>query len=192
MGEPGRRGEGAFVREVGAPPAPPARRAPRVGEHTREVLREWRAEAPARVAPASAGPDSLPLAGVRILDFMWALAGPIGTRMLADYGADVVRVESAAKQDPIRGGRPFVGRKFGFENGALFHGANASKRMLGLDLRQPAAREVVLDLVRWADVVCEPFTPGAMARMGFGWSRSSSSRRGRAWSRTSSAAIRPP
>jgi crotonobetainyl-CoA:carnitine CoA-transferase CaiB-like acyl-CoA transferase len=170
-GEGRTRQLGAFVRELGAPPASPVRRAPRVGEHTREVLREWRAEAPARVAPASSrtDPDSLPLAGVRILDFMWALAGPVGTRMLADYGADVVRVESAAKQDPIRGGRPFVGRKFGFENGALFHGANATKRMLGLDLRQPAAREVVLDLVRWADVVCESFTPGAMARMGFGY-----------------------
>jgi crotonobetainyl-CoA:carnitine CoA-transferase CaiB-like acyl-CoA transferase len=80
-----------------------------------------------------------------------------------------VRIESSAKQDPIRGGRPFVDRKFGFENGALFHGANASKRMLGLDLRRPGARDVVLDLVRWADVVCESFTAGAMARMGLGY-----------------------
>jgi crotonobetainyl-CoA:carnitine CoA-transferase CaiB-like acyl-CoA transferase len=106
---------------------------------------------------------------VKILDFMWAIAGPAGTRMLADYGAEVVRVESASRPDPIRGGRPFVDRKFGGETGTLFHGANASKLMLGLDLAKPEARQVVLDLVRWADVVCEAFTPGTMARLGFGY-----------------------
>ena len=109
------------------------------------------------------------MAGVKILDFMWAIAGPAGTRMLADYGAEVVRVESASKQDPIRGGRPFVDRKFGRETGTLFHGINASKPMLGLDLGKPESRQVVLDLVRWADVVCEAFTPGTMARLGFGY-----------------------
>jgi crotonobetainyl-CoA:carnitine CoA-transferase CaiB-like acyl-CoA transferase len=163
---------GAFVRESGGPQRPPAPRAPRLGEHTAEVLREWSGPAPgARTAAdaSSEGAARLPLAGVKILDFMWALAGPAGTRMLADYGADVVRVESSTRQDPIRGGRPFVDRKFGFETGALFHSTNASKRMLGLDLGNPAARAVVLDLARWADVVCEAFTPGTMARIGFGY-----------------------
>lgn len=161
---------GAFVHANGHAP-PPASRAPRLGEHTTEVLAEPRTVLPADPAvvrsPSRQAP--LPLADVKILDFMWALAGPVGTRMLADYGAEVVRVESATKPDPIRGGRPFVDRRFGMETGALFHGANASKRMLGLDLSRPEAREVVLDLVRWADVVCESFTPGAMARMGFGY-----------------------
>ncbi len=161
---------GAFVRAKGRTPAP-ARRAPRLGEHSAEVLAEWSNAGSARRATSGSPPDeaALPLAGVKILDFMWALAGPAATRMLADYGAEVVRVESASKPDPIRGGRPFVDRKFGFETGALFHSANASKRMLELDLGKPEAREVVLDLVRWADVVCESFTPGAMARMGFGY-----------------------
>jgi crotonobetainyl-CoA:carnitine CoA-transferase CaiB-like acyl-CoA transferase len=178
-GEGTARQLGAFVRQSGGSPTPAARRAPRLGEHTAAVLTEWSARE--RGTAAVAGPPSdgassplsgaarLPLAGVKILDFMWALAGPAATRMLADYGADVVRVESSAKQDPIRGGRPFVDRKFGFESGALFHGANASKRMLGLDLRRPGARDVVLDLVRWADVVCESFTAGAMTRMGLGY-----------------------
>ncbi len=162
---------GAFVRECGGAQRLPAPRAPRLGEHTVEVLREW--SVPAPEARAAAGPSEhdtrLPLTGVKILDFTWALAGPAATRMLADYGADVVRVESSKRQDPIRGGRPFVDRKFGFETGALFHNTNASKRMLGLDLGNPAARAVVLDLVRWADVVCESFTPGTMARIGFGY-----------------------
>ena len=158
---------GPFVRAHGCPPTA-ARRAPRLGEHSDAIL----AESPTVRASADRGASTdgeLPLAGLKILDFMWALAGPVATRMLADYGAEVVRVESGSKPDPIRGGRPFVDRKFGTETGALFHGANASKRMLGIDLRKPEAREVVLDLVEWADVVCESFTPGAMARMGLGY-----------------------
>lgn len=160
---------GAFVRAKGQT-SPPARRAPRLGEHSAELLAESRdATAPnSAVGTPLSEEAALPLVGVKILDFMWALAGPAATRMLADYGAEVVRVESASKHDPIRGGRPFVDRQFGMETGALFHGTNASKRMLGLDLAKPEARDVVLDLVRWADVVCESFTPGAMTRMGLG------------------------
>ena len=158
---------GAFVRTTDQVP-PAARRAPRIGEHTEELLTEPLRAVPVNLAvdPAPLDRAALPLAGVKVVDFMWALAGPAATRMLADYGAEVVRVESAAKPDPIRGGRPFVDRKFGMETGVLFHNTNASKQMLGLDLRRPEAREVVLDLARWADVVCESFTPGAMTRMG--------------------------
>jgi crotonobetainyl-CoA:carnitine CoA-transferase CaiB-like acyl-CoA transferase len=161
---------GAFVRPQGCTLSP-ARRAPRVGEHTAELLAERREPVSAAPAPAEQPSEGgeLPLAGVKILDFMWALAGPAATRMLADYGAEVVRIESASKQDAIRGGRPFVDRKFGRETGTLFHGANASKQMLGLDLAKAESREVVLDLVRWADVVCEAFTPGTMARLGFSY-----------------------
>jgi crotonobetainyl-CoA:carnitine CoA-transferase CaiB-like acyl-CoA transferase len=156
---------GAFVRAANRTP-PAALRAPRVGEHSAELLAERRERISPAIAPQKA---ELPLAGVKILDFMWALAGPAGTRMLADYGAEVVRVESASKPDPIRGGRPFVDRKFGRETGTLFHSTNASKRMLGLDLTKPESRDVILDLVRWADVVCEAFTPGTMARLGIGY-----------------------
>jgi crotonobetainyl-CoA:carnitine CoA-transferase CaiB-like acyl-CoA transferase len=161
---------GAIVRSLGRT-EPPARRAPRIGEHTAKILTERREPVSTSPAPAvrSSEEADLPLAGVKILDFMWAIAGPAATRMLADYGAQVVRVESASKPDAIRGGRPFVDRKFGSETGAIFHGTNASKLMLGLDLAKPESREVVLDLVRWADVVCEAFTPGTMARLGFGY-----------------------
>jgi crotonobetainyl-CoA:carnitine CoA-transferase CaiB-like acyl-CoA transferase len=161
---------GAFVRTTDSTP-PPARRAPRVGEHAADLLAERR-EPDSVATPLATQPkeeEDLPLAGVKILDFMWAIAGPAGTRMLADYGAEVVRVESASRQDAIRGGRPFVDRKFGTETGTLFHGCNASKLMLALDIAVPESRQVVLDLVRWADVVCEAFTPGTMARLGFGY-----------------------
>ncbi len=162
---------GTFVRSADSTPRP-APRAPRVGQHSAELLAERDSVAsvlPTPLVTQPPGQGSLPLTGVKILDFMWAIAGPAGTRMLADYGAEVVRVESASKQDPIRGGRPFVDRKFGRETGSLFHGMNASKLMLGLDLAKPASRQVVLDLVCWADVVCEAFTPGTMARLGFGY-----------------------
>lgn len=169
-GEGKARQLGPFVRADGEAPSA-AKPAPRLGAHTAEVLAEARDTGPASQPreTSSAAAEDLPLAGVKILDFMWALAGPAATRMLADYGAEVVRVEAGSRHDPIRGGRPFVDRKFGRETGAFFHSTNASKRMMGIDLSKPEARDVVLDLARWADVVCESFTPGAIERMGFGY-----------------------
>jgi len=117
------------------------------------------------MAPGSDG--ELPLAGVKVLDFMWAIAGPMSTRMLADYGATVIRVESTTRTDASRTLRPFVDATSNLETSALFHNCNASKRMISLDLGRPETRDVVLDLVRWADVVCESFTPGTMKKLGF-------------------------
>ena len=159
------RQPGPFAR-FGAVPRRAPRRAPRVGEHTEEVLTEL----PARRAPVAEGDGSsteLPLAGLKVLDFMWAIAGPMSTRMLADYGATVIRVESTRRPDACRTMRPYVGGAPGPDNASLFHGCNASKRMITLDLAKPEARDVVLDLVRWADVVCEAFTPGTMVKLGF-------------------------
>ena len=107
------------------------------------------------------------LAGVKILDFMWAIAGPASTRMLADYGATVVRLESTTRFDAVRTVGPFQGGKPGLENAGLFYNMNAGKLPVTLDLSKPAAREVVLDLVRWADVVTESFSPKTMRAWGF-------------------------
>ena len=106
------------------------------------------------------------LAGVKILDFMWAIAGPASTRMLADYGATVVRLESTTRFDAVRTVGPFQGGKPGLENAGLFYNMNAGKLPVTLDLSKPAAREVVLDLVRWADVVTESFSPKTMQAWG--------------------------
>ena len=110
---------------------------------------------------------ALPLRDVKILDFMWVLAGPGITRSMADYGATVVRIESAQRIDPTRTVGPFQDNKTGAEHSALYGNNNAGKYGLSLDLAKPAAREVVLDLVRWADVVCEAFSPKAMRAWGF-------------------------
>jgi crotonobetainyl-CoA:carnitine CoA-transferase CaiB-like acyl-CoA transferase len=106
------------------------------------------------------------LADVKVLDLMWVLAGPGSTRILADYGATVVRVESTHRVDALRTVGPFLEIPPGTESSAVFHGLNAGKLMITLDLEKPAGREVVLDLVRWADVVTESFTPKAMKRWG--------------------------
>ncbi len=104
----------------------------------------------------------LPLDDIKIVDFMWALAGPGTTRTLADYGATVIRIESASKVDGARTVGPFLKNKTTTDGSGLFGTYNAGKLGLGLDLGKPEAREVVLDLVRWADVVCESFSPKAM------------------------------
>lgn len=148
-----------------------SRRAPRLGEHTDEVLAEV-----ASTPRLSASPDSpkasanrLPLEGLKILDFMWALAGPLATRTLADYGATVVRVESSKRFDTARTLRPSVPGADDREASMAFHGVNIGKRMITLDIANPESRDVILDLVRWSDVVCESFAPGTFKRLGFGY-----------------------
>ena len=139
--------------------------APAIGEHDAAV----RAEKP-RVAGAAAGspsatrPGGRPLEGVRILDLMWAIAGPQATRVLADAGAEVVRVESTRHADACRTIMPF--KNGDMESPVAFYNYNAGKRMLTLDLTNASGRAVLLDLVRWADVVCEAFAPGVMQRLG--------------------------
>ena len=149
-------------------PIAPATPPPALGASAARVLREWSTpRADAWAAPAAGGSQALPLAGLKVLDFSWAIAGPTVTRTLGDYGATVVRIEGASHPDACRTTRPFLGGRFGAERSAIFHTMNANKLQLGLDLARPEAREVVLDLARWADVVLESFAPGVIARMGF-------------------------
>jgi crotonobetainyl-CoA:carnitine CoA-transferase CaiB-like acyl-CoA transferase len=109
----------------------------------------------------------LPLSDVKVLDFMWVLAGPGITRSMADYGATVIRIESTNRVDPTRTVGPFKDNNTGAEYSALFGNNNAGKLGLSLDLTKPEARAVVFDLVRWADVVTESFSPKAMRAWGF-------------------------
>jgi benzylsuccinate CoA-transferase BbsF subunit len=104
------------------------------------------------------------LGDVRVLDFMWVMAGPTATRVLADYGATIVRVESTRRLDTARTLAPYIGAQPGPENSGVFHNLNIGKHMLTLDPTTPEGRAVVLDLVAWADVVTEAFSPGTMAR----------------------------
>ncbi len=162
----GVRYPGAFAK-ASASPLRALGRPPGVGEHTREVLAE-RPRQPAVVAPQG-DQTSLPLAGVNVLDFTWALAGPGATRILADHGATVIRVESQRKPDAIRGATPFIGEGGVLENSLHWHSPNAGKLGFTLDLGHPLAKTVVLDLVAWADIVVESFSSGTMDRFGIGY-----------------------
>ena len=143
------------------------RRAPRIGEHTKEILSKLTSSGASQAKSMPSGKGmSLPLEGVKILDFMWALAGPMATRILADYGATVVRVESSSRLDVTRTLHPMMEGE-GIERAALFHSINIGKKMITLDIAKPEARELVFDLVKWADVVCESFVPGTMKKLGF-------------------------
>ena len=97
---------------------------------------------------------------------MWVMAGPAATRVLADYGATVVRIESTRRIDTARTLAPYRGGVLGPENSGCFQNLNAGKRLVTLDPTRPAGRRVILDLVRWADVVTESFSPGTMRRWG--------------------------
>jgi crotonobetainyl-CoA:carnitine CoA-transferase CaiB-like acyl-CoA transferase len=104
------------------------------------------------------------LADVKILDFMWVMAGPAATRMLADYGAQIVRIESPQRIDTARTLQPHQDDRFGADSSGLFGNCNAGKLGVAIDVHNPRAREVIVDLVRWADVVTESFSPKAMRK----------------------------
>ncbi len=147
------------------------RGAPRLGEHTAEVLREHRAPPSTGAVPTGAdhargGRAARALEGLRILDFAWVMAGPYSTRVLADYGATVVKVESSRRIDLVRVLPPFYGDRPGLENSASFSCINAGKRSVTLDLATEQGRAVALDLVEWADLVLESFSPRAMRAWG--------------------------
>lgn len=109
---------------------------------------------------------SLPLDGVRVIDFTQVMLGPCCTQMLADYGADVIKVEKAKIGDLSRWS---VGSDPDGLNNPIFTSLNRNKKSLALDLKQPEARDAVLELLRTADVVVNNFRPGVMERMGFGF-----------------------
>ena len=105
---------------------------------------------------------SQPLAGLKVLDFMWVAAGPWFTRVLADYGATVIKVESTTRLDAARGLPAFKDGEVTVDSSVAFNTINAGKIGITLDPSNPVGREVILDLVQWADVVTESFSPKAM------------------------------
>jgi benzylsuccinate CoA-transferase BbsF subunit len=106
------------------------------------------------------------LAGLKVLDFMWVIAGPFFTRVLAEYGATVIKVESSQRLEPARGAPTFIDAQPGVENGVPFLNFNTGKLGVTIDPSNEVGREVILDLVRWADVVTESFSPKAMKAWG--------------------------
>ena len=110
------------------------------------------------------------LSGLRVLDLCWVVAGPAVGRVLADHGAEVVRVESSTRLDTARLIGPFHGGAPAAESSILYGDVNAGKLGLTLNLGLEQARDVVRDLVRRSDIVLESFSPGVMDGWGLGYS----------------------
>jgi crotonobetainyl-CoA:carnitine CoA-transferase CaiB-like acyl-CoA transferase len=118
--------------------------------------------------PDPSSTASGPLAGLRVIDLSTVLAGPYATMLLADLGADVIKVEPP-EGDATRGwGPPWVGDgPTGTRTAAYYLAVNRNKRSVRLDLRQPGGAEVLRRMLIDADVLIENFRPGSLARLGF-------------------------
>ncbi len=115
--------------------------------------------------PSSAGSANL-LAGYTVIDFTRVLAGPYCTRLLADLGARVIKIERPGEGDEIR----YVIRQLDpdrIDQSSYFARLNVGKKGIAIDLRHPDAKQVVMDLIKTADVVVENFSPGVMKKYGF-------------------------
>lgn len=107
------------------------------------------------------------LAGLKVLDFGWVAAVPIMTLQLAQHGAEVIRVESSSKPDASRTTGPFVDEQATVS--AAFMQLNSDKKSLGINLKHPDSREVIRELVKWADVITENFRPRTLEKLGLGY-----------------------
>ena len=142
--------------------------APRIGEHDREILGRTKQATPKRrqsELTSQSTPAGMPFEGIRILDFTWVGVGPITIKHLADFGADVIRVEAASRSDVLRSAPPFKdGQPGGLNRSQFSANYNSSKRSLGLNLALPEGRELVRRLIaEWQpDVIAESFTPRVM------------------------------
>ena len=116
------------------------------------------------MSDASADKQALPLQGVRVLELSHIVAGPSGGMILADLGADVIKIEHPATGDTARSQA---------NQGSTFYTYNRNKQFLALDLRQPEGKKIFGKLVARADIVLDNFAPGALTRLGldYAWAR---------------------
>jgi crotonobetainyl-CoA:carnitine CoA-transferase CaiB-like acyl-CoA transferase len=114
---------------------------------------------------------SLPLQGIRVLDLSRLLPGGFCSLLLADLGADVLKVEDTGMGDYVRWSPPYYEGVHESARSALFLSLNRNKRSIRVDLKHERGREVLLALVREYDVVLESFRPGVLERLGVGYER---------------------
>jgi crotonobetainyl-CoA:carnitine CoA-transferase CaiB-like acyl-CoA transferase len=155
---------------MGATPTAVRRRAPALGEHTDEVLAQL-AGAPSTPPAAASATARLPLEGLRVLDMATVIAMPYMAALMADLGADVIKIESPHKLDPTRQGvlTTYLDNDAsvdGINRSGMFQVVNRGKRSIVLDMAQDAAREVFRELVAKADILIDNFTPRVLAGWG--------------------------
>ena len=126
-------------------------------------------------APATASSTTAPraaggaLAGLKVVDLTRVLSGPFATQILADHGADVIKVEPPAGDEVRDWGPPFHVNEDGEGDASYFVGINRNKRAVGIDLTKPAGREVLFKLLEGADVLFKNFKPGQLERWDLGY-----------------------
>ena len=113
----------------------------------------------------------LPFEQIRVLDFGWVWAGAVLGQVLADMGANVIKVESRRRLDPARQGRPIIGDTPDPEQNPLYHNVNRGKVSITVDIRNPKGRDLLEQLVRISDIVVENMSPHAMAAAGLDYPR---------------------
>jgi len=119
--------------------------------------------------------ETLPLQGIRVLDFGTAWAGPAIGEILSDLGAEVIKIESRTKLDGMRVGRPMVGDVIKGDAGnepelqPIFHSLNRGKKSLTIDFKTPEGLKLLRDLVVVSDVTTDNFSPGVLDRAGIGY-----------------------
>ena len=154
-------------------PARVRRPAPRLGQDDADVDADVAAEmsvaAAAAAARASGAGGALRLDGLRVLDFCWIGAGAFVTRLLADMGAEVIKVESRSHPDNLRLSGPHKPGAAPLESSGYFASRNTSKKSIALDMSKPEGRALALRLAERCGVVTNNFRPGIMERWGLGY-----------------------
>ena len=110
-----------------------------------------------------------PLEGIRVLDLSRLLPGPYCTMLLADLGAEVIKIETPGLGDYLRVIPPYVRDATGADVSALFQLLNRNKQSVALNFRNPRGKPVLMRLAKNADVIIEAFRPGAADRWGIGY-----------------------
>jgi len=169
---------GAFTKTSDAPPRMKCR-APLIGEHNAEILDKElgisvnepsRTGLPGRENSQKVkGRARKPLEGIKIADFGFAWAGPITTKTLADYGAEVIRIEGRSRPEVFRTLAPFKDGIPGLDRAGTFNQDNTGKLSIAVNLAHPEGAEIARKLAIRADVVVENFAGGVMERMGLGY-----------------------
>jgi benzylsuccinate CoA-transferase BbsF subunit len=107
-----------------------------------------------------------PLKGIKVVDFSWLIAGPLTTRILADYGAEVIKVESPSRPDDMRAIPPYKDGKRGINRAWALNNYNTNKLGITLDLDNPKGLELAKMLIEKCDIMVENFRPGTIDRWG--------------------------
>ena len=164
---------GPFIK-MSESPIQVRRPAPEIGEHNDAVFAELGNRTVEKPPSLSSNPSTsaMPFNGLRVLDFTWVGVGPITTKHLADFGADVIRIESVSRPDVLRNAAPFKDGVAGINRSQFPASYNTSKRGLGLNLATDEGRELVRNILKeWKpDVIAESFTPRVMRGWGLGYS----------------------